>query len=79
MSDTPDVIVKHTTGFVTQLFKKQPDGSLICTEQCFTAGDSDYEDDAGNVLVPDDDFDTNKEVYQPFEMVQPTHRPFPDP
>ena len=58
---------KITTGFVIQTYDTQEDKS-VCVEQHFVAGHQvDYEDlDCNPIKV-----DTTKEVYQPFEMVQP--------
>ena len=58
---------KITTGFVIQTYDTQED-KLVCVEQQFIAGDQvDYEDLDGNPIK----VDTTKEIYQPFEMVQP--------
>ena len=53
---------KHTTGYVTQLFK---DGK--CVEQHFVAGDVEYTDyETGEPIEPMGD-----ETYFPFFMEQP--------
>ena len=54
---------KITVGFVTQSYKKNAAGKLICIEQEFIAGDSiDYEDLSGNTITPPE------HEYQPFNM-----------
>lgn len=59
---------KITTGFVIQGYITLPDGTMVCQKQGFIAGDQvDYEDEAGNPIK----LDTAKEIYFPFEMVQP--------
>ena len=64
----PKIHFKITPGFVSQSFK-EVDGQFICTEQSFIAGNPvEYEN--GN--VESIEIDTDKEVYQPFDMVQPT-------
>ena len=58
---------KITTGFVVQTYETQED-KMVCVEQHFVAGDQiDYEDLDGNPV----EVNTTKEVYQPFEIVQP--------
>jgi hypothetical protein len=65
---------KITVGFVIQDYKKLPNGTLVCTGQEFIAGDQvDYENEMGETV----EVDTLKEVYCPFEMMQPKHVPFP--
>jgi hypothetical protein len=63
------LIRKITSGFVTQVFDTEQ-GRFI--SQDFTAGDEcDYEDRNGD-WVDEELFEVNgKEVYLPFEMVQP--------
>ena len=64
----PTVHVKITHGYVAQRFK-EVNGQFICIEQSFVAGDPvEYE----NTDVEPIEIDTDKEVYQPFDMVQPT-------
>jgi hypothetical protein len=59
---------KITPGFVVQTYKILPDGTQVCTDQLFMASDQvDYETLEGEKFV----VDTDKEVYCPFEMVQP--------
>lgn len=66
---------KITNGFVIQDFIQLSDGSMVCKNQEFIAGDPvDYEDNEGNSIIPD----TSKEIYCPFEMVQNKHFPFPE-
>lgn len=65
---------KVTLGYVIQNYKTLENGTHVCTGQEFIAGDVFYEDlDASK----DVEVDTTKEVYCPFEMVQPKHIPFP--
>ena len=61
------VVKKVTTGFVIQDLGITPEGRFACTGQEFIAGEVEYEDQFGEAL----NFDTSKEDYQPFEMVQP--------
>ena len=68
---------KITTGFVIQDYITFPNGTSVCRNQEFIAGDQvDYEDEQGNNVL--ETIDTTKEVYCPFEMTQPKHIPFPD-
>ena len=56
---------KITVGFVVQSYK-----GANCIHQEFVAGDPvEYEDKEGNPI----EIDTTKEVYQPFNMVQPDY------
>jgi len=65
---------KITVGFVIQEYQTEKDGSHTPIRQEFIACDQvDYEDTNGEPI----EVDTLKETYCPFEMVQPTHRPFP--
>lgn len=65
---------KITTGFVIQTFVTLPNGTHVCTGQEFVAGDQvDYEDEVGETLIADMDIDTDKEVYCPYPMIQPTN------
>ena len=59
---------KITTGFVIQKYVELDDGRLVCLGQDFVAGEVDYEDLDGNPITPN----TDKEEYQPFDMVKPT-------
>lgn len=65
MSDI-EKFYKITSGFVTQTFEKK-NNMLVCTEQIFTAGDSNYEEILGgeSIDVPDS-------IYEAFTMVTPT-------
>jgi len=64
---------KITVGFVIQDYKEFPNGVLVCTGQEFIAGDQvDYENVDGEPV----EVDVLKEVYCPFEMLQP--KPIPD-
>jgi len=66
---------KITVGFVIQNYITLPNGSMICQNQDFVAGDQvDYEDNEGNPV----EIDTTKEVYCPFEMKAPKQIPDPD-
>lgn len=69
------MIKKITNGFVIQDY----DDHGNCTSQTFIAGDTvDYEDENGEDLsIDEQDIAVNKENYQPFDMVQPTHFPIP--
>ncbi len=74
---------KITNGFVIQKYKTLPDGTTICVGQEFITGEVSYETLDGTCLIDGeiigegpfhDDietFDTDKEVYCPFKMVQP--------
>ena len=58
---------KITVGFVCQEYKEKND-KMVCSHQQFIAGDQvDREDKDGEPV----EVDTSKEIYQPFEMVQP--------
>ena len=58
---------KITVGYVVQEYKEQND-KMVCSHQYFVAGDQvDREDKDGNKV----DVDLTKEIYQPFDMVQP--------
>lgn len=62
-----DQFVKITVGFVHQTFAKNVDGTFVCSEQAFIAGDQcDYEDPDGEPLK-----DVPEHEYQPYEMVSP--------
>jgi len=65
----PNKHKKITTGFVIQDYIALPNGTLVCQNQSFIAGDVDYEDEDGNPI----EVDTLKEVYCPFEMKKPKH------
>jgi hypothetical protein len=72
--ETPKKFQKITVGFVIQEYQTEVDGSHTPTSQEFIAGDQvDYEDMDGEEI----EVDTLKEVYCPFDMKQPMHRPFP--
>jgi hypothetical protein len=61
-------IKKITPGFVIQTYE-----GVDCVEQEFVAGDQvDWEDAEGEVVPPPDNT-----IYQPFDMVQPSHRSVP--
>ena len=63
------MIKKITVGFVVQQFEN--DGTFISQE--FIAGDQvDYEDEDGESIDIDMDFDLNGNPYQAFDMVQST-------
>jgi len=65
---------KITTGFVIQKYITLKNGTTVCQNQEFVAGDPvEYEDEQGNSITTD----TSKEIYCPFEMMQPKHIPFP--
>lgn len=58
-----DQFTKITVGFVTQSYERKSDGTFICMDQEFIAGDQvDYEDSCGNPITPPD------HKYQPFNM-----------
>jgi predicted RNA-binding Zn-ribbon protein involved in translation (DUF1610 family) len=63
---------KITYGYVVQRYITLPDGTMICQDQEFIAGDPvEYENmDSGAIEV-----DVDKEVYCPFEMKQPKQIP----
>ena len=59
---------KITSGFVIQEYEENKDGFFECVRQVFEAGDPvEYETFSGEPV----DIDTDREVYQPFDMVQP--------
>ena len=59
---------KITVGFVVQTYTTLPNGTMICTDQEFIAGDQvDYENKDGDAIT----IDTTKEEYCPFEMKRP--------
>jgi hypothetical protein len=58
---------KITRGFTIQRFITFPDGTMICQDQEFVAGEVDYENMDGETI----EVDTSKEVYCPFNMEQP--------
>jgi hypothetical protein len=63
---------KITHGYVIQTYVTLLNGSMVCQNQEFIAGDPvDYESMDGEALIIDDAIDTDKEVYCPFEMKQP--------
>ena len=63
---------KITVGFVIQNYTTLPNGTTVCTEQEFIAGDQvDYETTGGAPI----EVDTDKEVYCPMDMVQPKQIP----
>lgn len=75
----PNTHKKITVGFVIQDYKKLSNGTLVCTGQEFIAGDQvDYEDNRGEHIDITDLHVETKEVYCPFDMMQPKHIPFPD-
>ena len=64
---------KTTVGFVTQNFEEQEDGKFVCVSQDFFGGDDvvrEKENEMGDVS-PMLDVGEN-EIYQPYDMVQPT-------
>jgi predicted RNA-binding Zn-ribbon protein involved in translation (DUF1610 family) len=66
---------KITNGFVVQTYMTLPDGTLVCVDQEFIAGDPvDYENMEGDPV----EVDVDKEVYCPFEMKRPKQIPDPD-
>lgn len=65
---------KITIGYVIQDYEEQEDGQLVCTEQCFIAGEVTYEDEGGEEIT----VDTEQEQYQPFNMIQPIKITNPD-
>jgi hypothetical protein len=70
--DNENVFQKITVGFVIQEYRTLDNGTHVCTEQEFMAGEQvDYEDMNGEPVT----IDTLKEVYCPFDMVQP--KPIP--
>ena len=59
---------KITSGFVIQEYEENEDGFFECVRQVFEAGDPvEYETFSGEPV----EVDTDREVYQPFDMVQP--------
>ena len=63
---------KVTTGYVTQTYITLPNGTLVCTDQEFIAGDPvEYETLEGEPI----EIDVDKEVYCPYEMKQPKQIP----
>jgi hypothetical protein len=64
---------KITMGYVTQIFVTLPDGTMICQNQNFTAGEVEYENLNSEAI----EVDVDKEVYCPFEMKQPKQIPDP--
>ena len=72
MKDKKIRYTKATVGFVMQTFEEQEDGKVVCSFQEFIAGDEvTYGDVLGNPLDIDVNMDTDKEQYQPLDMVQP--------
>ena len=70
--ETPKKFQKITVGFVIQEYQTLDNGTHVCTEQEFMAGDQvDYEDMNGEPV----EIDTLKEEYCPFNMVQPKRVP----
>ncbi len=70
MSEKPRKYKKVAVGFVTQNFEENDEGVFVCTGQTFTCGDEvDYEDEYGENI--EDQLDTTKEAYFPYNMVQP--------
>ena len=66
---------KITTGFVIQDYVILPNGTSVCQGQEFIAGDQvDYENRFGDDVTGQ--VDTTKEVYCPFDMVQPKRVPY---
>ena len=66
---------KITTGFVIQDYITLPNGTLVCQNQSFVAGEQvDYENEVGEPI----EVDTTKEVYCPFGMESPKQIPDPD-
>lgn len=66
---------KITYGFVIQRFITLPDGTMICQDQEFKAGDPvEYENMDSEAI----EIDVDKEVYCPFEMKQPKQIPNPE-
>jgi len=65
---------KVTIGFVTQIYTTLPNGSMVCTDQQFHAGEVDYTDMNGENLDLSK-IDTDKEVYCPMDMKQPKQIP----
>ena len=64
------VFRKFTTGQVVQTFEEKK-GKYVCTDQEFVAGDQvDYEDEDGEPLLADEDFDTADEIYCAMNMVE---------
>jgi predicted RNA-binding Zn-ribbon protein involved in translation (DUF1610 family) len=66
---------KITVGFVIQDYITLPNGTLVCQNQEFIAGDQvDYENEMGEKI----EVDVSKEVYCPFEMKAPKQIPTED-
>ncbi len=63
---------KITTGFVIQSYKTLPNGTHVCTDQEFIAGEVSYR---STEYGDDIDVHTTKEVYCPLEMTQPKDVP----
>ena len=70
--------LKITNGYVVQEYITLPNGTMVCQQQSFIAGEAEYSDMADQILVPGDDIDVDKEVYCPFNMQQPKQIPDPD-
>ena len=66
---------KITIGYVIQDYETLPNGTHVCTEQEFIAGEVSYENPTYGDDI--DTVDTDKEVYCNFNMEQPKHLPFP--
>lgn len=65
---------KITTGFVIQTYYTLPNGTLVCVDQEFIAGDPvDYENMEGEPV----EVNVDKEVYCPMDMKQPKQIPDP--
>lgn len=63
---------KVTIGYVTQTYITLPNGTLVCKDQEFIAGDPvDYVDMDGEPI----EVDVTKEVYCPLDMKQPKQIP----
>lgn len=64
-------IVKITSGFVSQEFERQSDGSYKCVYQAFTAGDDVITEDMnGNPIHLT--LEEQAKLYHPFDMENPT-------
>ena len=75
MSKTLTHFNKITVGYVIQNYVTLKNGTTVCVGQEFVAGEVEYENDTGQGVY--EMIDISKEVYCPFEMLQPKHIPAP--